>query len=70
MQGTGEAKDTSLGERLDSQVEILNPFRKITPGSKDVTPELDALGSVLGDGVEIRSGETLPPGTLLPEPSA
>jgi type IV pilus assembly protein PilM len=30
----------SLGERLDCQVELLNPFRKITPGSRDVTPEL------------------------------
>jgi type IV pilus assembly protein PilM len=30
----------SLGERLDAQVEILNPFRKITPGSRDATPEL------------------------------
>lgn len=30
----------SLAERLGSQVEILNPFRKIAPGSRDVTPEV------------------------------
>ena len=29
----------SLGERLDTQVELLNPFRRITPG-RDVSPEL------------------------------
>ena len=30
----------SLGERLDTQVELLNPFRRVTPGARDVTPEL------------------------------
>ncbi|MCP3980425.1 MAG: type IV pilus assembly protein PilM [bacterium] len=30
----------SLGERLNTQVELLNPFRKIPPGSKDASPEL------------------------------
>ncbi len=31
---------TSLGERLDAEVELLNPFRKITPAGRDATPEL------------------------------
>lgn len=30
----------SLGERLNTQVELLNPFRKIPPASKDAAPEL------------------------------
>jgi type IV pilus assembly protein PilM len=30
----------SLAERLGSQVEILNPFRKIAPAARDVTPEM------------------------------
>ena len=30
----------SLAERLDSQIEVLNPFRKITPAGRDVTPEV------------------------------
>jgi type IV pilus assembly protein PilM len=30
----------ALGERLDCQVEILNPFRRIAPNGRDVTPEL------------------------------
>jgi type IV pilus assembly protein PilM len=30
----------SLGERLDTQVELLNPFRKIPPAGRDVSPEL------------------------------
>jgi len=30
----------SLAERLNTQVELLNPFRRISPGSRDVTPEL------------------------------
>jgi type IV pilus assembly protein PilM len=30
----------SLGERLNTQVELLNPFRKIPPTGKDATPEL------------------------------
>jgi len=30
----------SLGERLKTQVELLNPFRKIPPTGKDATPEL------------------------------
>ena len=29
----------SLAERMDCQVEILNPFRKITPSGRDVPPE-------------------------------
>ncbi len=29
----------SLGERLNTQVEMLNPFRRVSPGSRDVTPE-------------------------------
>jgi type IV pilus assembly protein PilM len=31
---------TALGERLKTQVEHLNPFRKIQPAGRDVTPEL------------------------------
>jgi len=30
----------SLGERLKTQVEILNPFRKIPPAGRDATPDL------------------------------
>ena len=30
----------SLGTRLDAQVELLNPFRKITPSGREATPEL------------------------------
>ena len=30
----------SLGERLGSQVELLNPFRKIPPAGRDAVPEL------------------------------
>jgi len=30
----------SLGERLDTQVELLNPFRRIPPAGRDVDPEL------------------------------
>jgi type IV pilus assembly protein PilM len=30
----------ALGNRLDAQVELLNPFRKITPSGRDATPEL------------------------------
>jgi type IV pilus assembly protein PilM len=30
----------SLGERLGTQVELLNPFRKIPPVGKEATPEL------------------------------
>ncbi len=30
----------SLGERLDSQVELLNPFRKITSAGREASPEL------------------------------
>jgi type IV pilus assembly protein PilM len=30
----------SLGQRLGCQVELLNPFRKITPAGRDVTPEV------------------------------
>ena len=30
----------SLGERLDTQVELLNPFRRIPPAGRDVPPEL------------------------------
>jgi type IV pilus assembly protein PilM len=30
----------SLGERLDAEVELLNPFRKITPSGREATPEL------------------------------
>jgi type IV pilus assembly protein PilM len=30
----------SLGERLDCQVEILNPFRRVTPNGREVSPEL------------------------------
>ncbi len=30
----------SLGERLNTQVELLNPFRKIPPTGKDATAEL------------------------------
>ena len=30
----------SLGERLNTQVELLNPFRKIPPAGKDAAPEL------------------------------
>jgi type IV pilus assembly protein PilM len=30
----------SLGERLDCQVELLNPFRKISPAGRDASPEL------------------------------
>ena len=30
----------SLGERLDTQVELLNPFRRIPPAGRDVKPEL------------------------------
>ncbi len=30
----------SLGERLDCQVELFNPFRKIPPAGRDATPEL------------------------------
>ncbi len=30
----------SLGERLDTQVELLNPFRKIPPAGREATPEL------------------------------
>ncbi len=30
----------SLGERLNTQVELLNPFRKIPPGGRDSSPEL------------------------------
>ena len=30
----------ALGERLGTQVELLNPFRKIPPSGKGATPEL------------------------------
>ena len=30
----------SLSERLDTQVELFNPFRKIPPGGRDASPEL------------------------------
>ncbi len=30
----------SLGQRLDAEVELLNPFRKITPSGRDANPEL------------------------------
>ncbi len=30
----------SLSERLDAEVEMLNPFRKVTPAGRDATPEL------------------------------
>ncbi len=30
----------SLGERLGTQVELLNPFRKIPPASKEASAEL------------------------------
>jgi type IV pilus assembly protein PilM len=30
----------SLGSRLEADVELLNPFRKITPGGREVSPEL------------------------------
>jgi len=30
----------SLSERLDAEVELLNPFRKVTPAGRDATPEL------------------------------
>ena len=30
----------ALGERLDSQVELLNPFRKITSAGRDAGEEL------------------------------
>ncbi len=31
---------TSLSERLDAEVEMLNPFRKVTPAGREATPEL------------------------------
>ena len=30
----------SLSERLGTQVELLNPFRRVSPGSRDVSPEM------------------------------
>ncbi len=30
----------SLSERLDAEVEMLNPFRKVASGGRDATPEL------------------------------
>ncbi len=30
----------SLGARLDAEVELLNPFRKVTPAGRDASPEL------------------------------
>jgi type IV pilus assembly protein PilM len=30
----------SLGQRLNTQVELLNPFRKIPPAGRDASPEL------------------------------
>ena len=30
----------SLGERLDCEVELLNPFRRIPPAGRDAAPEL------------------------------
>jgi type IV pilus assembly protein PilM len=30
----------SLGSRLEAEVELLNPFRKVTPAGRDATPEL------------------------------
>ena len=33
-------RQLSLGERMRTQVEHLNPFRKIVPAGRDATPEL------------------------------
>jgi type IV pilus assembly protein PilM len=30
----------SLGQRLDAEVELLNPFRKVMPSGRDATPEM------------------------------
>jgi Tfp pilus assembly PilM family ATPase len=30
----------SLGNRLDAEVELLNPFRKISPAGREASPEL------------------------------
>ena len=51
----------SLGERLDAEVEMLNPFRKITPGSREATEELIAemtpTASVVGGCGRLKVGD-------------
>ena len=78
--------DVTVGDGVEVSRSVLGAGAKLGDGArlpslpgaelsvrvkdKDVTPELDSLGSVLGDAVEVAAGETLPPGTLLPAASA